>query len=238
MTDTFRELCAELVDWVERASDLHRYGTQDLITRARAALAQSEPEPLPDTDVMQRLLSAPMDSRGYVDMRSGCAALAEPEPEGEELTDALVDDLFNRFADSCDEYGLWSMGKDGLREAIAALAEPEPQGELIPDRYSGYQKTIYKDGFHAGYKHGLNSASAALAKPEPVGPTDEEIIRFADSWEIDTCLLRGGPEDDFTKWVFYRDRYGTGDYFPVDATADLLKLARYVRRTNHLETNK
>jgi len=44
------------------------------------------------------------------------AALAEPVGEGP--TEALVDDLFNRFADSCDEYGLWSMGKDGLRAAL------------------------------------------------------------------------------------------------------------------------
>ena len=42
----------------------------------------AEPEPLPDTDVMRRLLSAPMDSRGYVDLRPGRAALAETEPVG------------------------------------------------------------------------------------------------------------------------------------------------------------
>ena len=54
------------------------------------------------------------------------AAYALEPPADGQLTDALVDDLFNRFADSCDEYGLWSMGKDGLRAAIAALAEPEP----------------------------------------------------------------------------------------------------------------
>jgi hypothetical protein len=66
------------------------------------------------------------------------AALAA-EPVGEEPTEALVDDLFNRFADSCDEYGLWSMGKDGLRAALArwthpaAPPAPEPGevGELV-----------------------------------------------------------------------------------------------------------
>jgi hypothetical protein len=44
--------------------------------------------------------------------------------DGVRLADALVDDLFNRFADSCDEYGLWSMGKDGLRAALAGWARP------------------------------------------------------------------------------------------------------------------
>jgi hypothetical protein len=66
------------------------------------------------------------------------------------------------------------LGKE--TSSLERLAEPELQGELIPDRYSGYQKTIYRDGFHAGYKHGLTCARAALAaEPEPVGPTDEEL---------------------------------------------------------------
>jgi hypothetical protein len=52
-TTNFRALCAELVDWVERASDLHRYGTQDLITRARTALAVPEPEKLTDEELIQ-----------------------------------------------------------------------------------------------------------------------------------------------------------------------------------------
>jgi hypothetical protein len=52
-------------------------------------------------------------------------------------------------------------------DLLERLAEPELQGELIPDRYSGYQKTVYRDGFHAGYKHGLTCARAALAEPEP-----------------------------------------------------------------------
>jgi hypothetical protein len=156
-TPNIRALCAELVDWVERASDLHRYGTQDLITRARAALA-------------------------------------EPEPEGEELTDALVDDLFNRFADSCDEYGLWSMGKDGLRAAIAALAEPEPVVYPAPDPFEvGRLATFLAVGSDCGSGATLSSkqcrliltflqpkpsphtpSRAAQTKPEPTGSASGE----------------------------------------------------------------
>ncbi len=44
MSTDFRALCAELLDWIERDSQGHVYGTQDLITRARAALAQPEGE--------------------------------------------------------------------------------------------------------------------------------------------------------------------------------------------------
>lgn len=39
-TPNFRALCAELLNWIERASQAHVYGTQDLITRASAALAE------------------------------------------------------------------------------------------------------------------------------------------------------------------------------------------------------
>jgi hypothetical protein len=37
-TPDIRALCAELLDWIERASQAHVYGTQDLMARARAAL--------------------------------------------------------------------------------------------------------------------------------------------------------------------------------------------------------
>jgi hypothetical protein len=63
-------------------------------------------------------------------------------------------------------------GSRGLHRAadlLERLAEPELQGELIPDRYSGYQKTAYRDGFHAGYKHGLTCTRAALTEPEGGG---------------------------------------------------------------------
>jgi hypothetical protein len=43
MTTNFRLLCVELLDWVERASDLHNYEAHDLMDRTRAAL-EAEPE--------------------------------------------------------------------------------------------------------------------------------------------------------------------------------------------------
>jgi hypothetical protein len=62
-TPDFRALCAELVDWVERASDLHRYGTQDLITRARAALA--EPELPADGEVAELVAALRNETQGF-----------------------------------------------------------------------------------------------------------------------------------------------------------------------------
>jgi hypothetical protein len=53
----FRALCAELLHWIERDSQGHVYGTQDLITRARAALAE------PVGDLAEKLIaeSKPLD---------------------------------------------------------------------------------------------------------------------------------------------------------------------------------
>jgi hypothetical protein len=48
MTD-FRELCAELVAWVDKAS-AHYYQSPELLIRARAALA--EPQPAADGEVV------------------------------------------------------------------------------------------------------------------------------------------------------------------------------------------
>jgi len=46
MTDTFRALFAELLDWAEHTTS-HYYKQPDVIIRARAALAQPEPVPVP-----------------------------------------------------------------------------------------------------------------------------------------------------------------------------------------------
>jgi hypothetical protein len=43
MSADYRALCAELLDWVERASDFHTHETHDMMRRARAALTQPEP---------------------------------------------------------------------------------------------------------------------------------------------------------------------------------------------------
>jgi hypothetical protein len=42
-TPNYRALCAELLDWIKRASNAHVYGTQDLTARADAAL-NAEPK--------------------------------------------------------------------------------------------------------------------------------------------------------------------------------------------------
>lgn len=52
MTDTFRALCAELLDWAERTSS-HYYKQADVILRARAALAQPEPVAPTDDELME-----------------------------------------------------------------------------------------------------------------------------------------------------------------------------------------
>ena len=49
MTD-YRALCAELLEWAERTSS-HYYKQADVIVRARAALAQPEPQGPTDEEI-------------------------------------------------------------------------------------------------------------------------------------------------------------------------------------------
>ena len=82
---------------------------------------------------LERLIELQDDTRptsaiagAWIDAIAAARAALAAEPVVEGPTEALVDDLFNRFADSCDEYGLWSMGKDGLRAALARWGHPTP----------------------------------------------------------------------------------------------------------------
>jgi hypothetical protein len=99
MTD-FRALCAELTDSVElllemRSNDRPMRVTEDRLNRARAALAQPEPQgPMPEVDDILRLAAIIRRVDGNHD--KGAAALAEailshpdsrwqhaqPEPQG------------------------------------------------------------------------------------------------------------------------------------------------------------
>ena len=107
-------------------------------------------------------------------------ALDEPEPPADGEVADLVGWLRCQKGQIPGGYTEFDRRIDRAADLLERLAEPELQGELIPDRYSGYQKTVYRDGFHAGYKHGLTCARAAdllerLADSEPVGPSDEEL---------------------------------------------------------------
>jgi hypothetical protein len=48
----YRALCAELLEWAERTSS-HYYKQADVIVRARAALAQSEPQGPTDEELVE-----------------------------------------------------------------------------------------------------------------------------------------------------------------------------------------
>jgi hypothetical protein len=149
---------------------------------------------------------APAIANAWTDaIAAALAALAEPVGEGPSKEEVL------RWLRNDPAWGV-----------VVAPTEWRPEDDATLDLI---QRAVARWG---------HPATPPAPKPGEVGPSDEEIIRFADSLEIDTCLLRGGPTDDFTRWVFHEDRYGTGDYFPVDATADLLKLARYGRGVNNV----
>lgn len=53
-----------------------------------------------------------------------------------------------------------------IDNARAALAQTEPVAAEVPSRYMGWEVTVYRVGFHAGYKEALvRSANAAPAQP-------------------------------------------------------------------------
>jgi hypothetical protein len=54
-------------------------------------------------------------------------------------------------------------------------------------------------------------------------PTDEQILRYAE----DLGVLKGYAVDNYTRWVYIHDVTGYDDYVTVDATSEVLALARY-----------
>jgi hypothetical protein len=113
--------------------------------------------------------------RSELSDRAHAALDAEPEPEADGEVAELVAWLRCQKGQIPGGYTEFDRRIDRAADLLERLAEPELQGELIPDRYSGYQKTVYRDGFHAGYKHGLTCARAALDEPETSPMTIEEI---------------------------------------------------------------
>ncbi len=73
----------------------------------------------------------------------------------------------------------------------------------------------------------MEEARAALDEPVKEGPTDEDILRFAD----DLSILKGCAVDGYSRWEYSEDFYGHGDYETVDATNEVLSLARFVTTT-------
>ena len=126
------------------------------IATARAALAEPVGEGPSDQEIADVFSQGCRDpSRPYEPPFLGGARAvlakwghpaAPPAPEvGEGPSDALVDDLFNRFADSCDEYGLWSMGKEGLRAALTRWARPAAPPPSLKEKALAKTTAILND---------------------------------------------------------------------------------------------
>ena len=101
MTD-FRALCEELLDWAERTSS-HYYKQPDVILRARAALAQPEPQGPTDEDLDALFTEVDQSGESESWRTYARAALArwgrpaiEPVPVSERLPGP----------EDCDEEGL------------------------------------------------------------------------------------------------------------------------------------
>jgi hypothetical protein len=131
MTD-FRALCAELVAWADKAS-AHYYQSPDVLTRARAALA--EPQPAADGEVA---------ATGKPDLQDGPAVQSrEPASVVEQPTDEELALIYHNNCRGCefmDQVGF----EDAARAVLArwgtpnlaetrSLLEPIPVSERLPE---------------------------------------------------------------------------------------------------------
>jgi hypothetical protein len=134
MTDTFRALCAELADWIHEETRTSSGISDPLVARARAALAQPEPEgPMPEVDDILRLAAVIRRIDGNHD--KGAAALAEailshpdsrwqhaqPEPQGP--TDEELDEFaIYWWGPETDERSVSDVIESGSMAAFAQAA--------------------------------------------------------------------------------------------------------------------
>jgi hypothetical protein len=137
MTDTFRALCAELVEaWDATADfDFNDFGhaAADIVTRARAALA-AEPVPPADGEVAELVAWLRKDGvllnlRPAIQCRIVRAAdllerLSQPEPVAP--TESDVTELFYRHMGEGSEVGF----ENAIAEALARWGTPAIAAEL------------------------------------------------------------------------------------------------------------
>ena len=162
MTDTFRALFKEMVDWIDQETHTSR-GEDPLVTRARALLAEPEPEGPTIGDVMQLWASTP-----HIDEAEGAIAFARavlarwgrpaaapvPEPVGE------VEELLATAGVFKGSHGI-----EGLLNADA-FWEQQPYGTRL----------YYGDGI-ADYLHRgvLRSAATLLQQQAAPVPVSERL---------------------------------------------------------------
>ena len=73
----------------------------------------------------------------------------------------------------------------------------------------------------------LDQARAALAEPVKERLSVKDILRFAEDLDV----LKGCANDDYSKWSYSEDYTGYRDYREVDATNEVLALARFASTT-------
>ena len=136
MTD-YKQLCAELVndlelcDWPYKIKETIRSD----IDRARAALAEPEPE-------------GPTDKK--LDLLADCYMITDGE------TGAVSLEHLDYARAVLARWGNYPGSPDSSTLQPVPVSErlPEPTDEpMIPDHYRGDDIRVYREGFHAGYKY-------------------------------------------------------------------------------------
>jgi len=108
----------------------------DAIREALSRWGNPTIQPERDESVMDRLIAAPMDSRGYVDLRPGRAVSAQSEPEGvtddeiDEETATLIPWLLEKAMQAADSDQPCAAGR--LTLAAQLLGERRPTIQPVP----------------------------------------------------------------------------------------------------------
>lgn len=190
MTD-YRALCAELVKaWDATADfDFNDFGhaAADIVTRARAALAQPKPVVLTRPDCFNFAMdflggTEEVEVRNYIERLESAASAAQPEPA------APTDEEIEEWADAASE---------------------APLEEMDPEIY-GWRRCFTKEEFGASIRAALTRWGTPAIQPVPAserlpGPENKTTDDECWFWDpISGCwfLLPGSPlNDHYTHWL-------------------------------------
>ncbi len=120
----YKQLCAELLEWAERTSS-HYYKQADVIVRARAALAEPEPEGPTDKEIMML-----MPQEMHADLAAAARAMTEQAGTDSTRVKGLHRIILNRHAVDLARAVLARWGNHP--GSPDSLSHPVPVSERLP----------------------------------------------------------------------------------------------------------
>jgi hypothetical protein len=166
----FRAMCAELLEWAERTSS-HYYKQADVIVRARALLAQPEPEVPTDEEIMELMPQEMRDDLAAVARGPSPGWILPPQRQG------LIRVILNRHVVDHARAVLAKWGHPTPQLVVVSERLPEP-GEWVWHCYAGVR--LWQHGRYNGRQffigNGPESHPATHWLPANALPTPEATV--------------------------------------------------------------